>query len=124
MLPAYLLCSDTVAQLNKENIPAVTFLSPQHSADLTFIYFAATLFATLGSFGLGTVLSWSAPALPQLALQPHVRPSLVWPAGSQLRLDLEQQSWVASLLNFGAFTAGPISGCHSQSLLLHLLQPL
>ena len=27
-----------------------------------------------------------------------------------LRLTREQQSWVASLLNFGAFTAGPISG--------------
>ena len=72
--------------------------------------FSATLFATLGSFGLGTVLSWSAPALPQLSVQPDVRPSLVWPAGSNLRLDLEQQSWVASLLNFGAFTAGPITG--------------
>ena len=68
------------------------------------------MFATLGSFGLGTVLSWSAPALPQLSLQPEVRPSLVWPAASLLRLDLEQQSWVASLLNFGAFTAGPLSG--------------
>ena len=76
----------------------------------------ATLFATLGSFGLGTVLSWSAPALPQLSVQPDVRPSLVWPAGSSLRLDLEQQSWVASLLNFGAFTAGPITGCYSASL--------
>ena len=52
--------------------------------------FSATLFATLGSFGLGTVLSWSAPALPQLSVQPDVRPSLVWPAGSTLRLDLER----------------------------------
>ena len=27
-----------------------------------------------------------------------------------LVLSPDQQSWVASLLNFGAFTAGPISG--------------
>ena len=68
----------------------------------------ATLFATIGSFGLGTVLSWSAPTLPQLDLETHG----VCDHDHELclRLTREQQSWVASLLNFGAFTAGPISG--------------
>ena len=75
----------------------------------------ATLFATIGSFGLGTVLSWSAPTLPQLDLETHgvcdtdhdLGPG---DTGLCLRLTREEQSWVASLLNFGAFTAGPISG--------------
>ena len=76
----------------------------------------ATLFATIGSFGLGTVLSWSAPTLPQLDLETHGDcdldhdPDLDPGAGLCLRLTREEQSWVASLLNFGAFTAGPISG--------------
>ena len=30
---------------------------------------------------------------------------------SCLELSREQQTWVASLLNFGAFTAGPVAGC-------------
>ena len=73
----------------------------------------ATLFATIGSFGLGTVLSWSAPTLPQLDLETHgVCDTDLGPGdtGLCLRLTREEQSWVASLLNFGAFTAGPISG--------------
>ena len=68
----------------------------------------ATLFATIGSFGLGTVLSWSAPTLPQLDLETHG--VCDYDHELCLRLTREQQSWVASLLNFGAFTAGPISG--------------
>ena len=80
----------------------------------------ATLFATIGSFGLGTVLSWSAPTLPQLDLdtqgcepsEPGLggNTSLTLGAEACLLLTREEQSWVASLLNFGAFTAGPISG--------------
>ena len=89
----------------------------------------ATLFATIGSFGLGTALSWSAPTLPQMSGD-HVVPGLggdhVSDQGGDhvvsglggdhlanvttLVLSPDQQSWVASLLNFGAFTAGPISG--------------
>ena len=72
------------------------------------------MFATLGSFGLGTVLSWSAPTLPQMSagLSPDLRASLFFPAspGPGLLLSREEQSWVASLLNFGAFTAGPLAG--------------
>ena len=72
----------------------------------------ATLFATIGSFGLGTVLSWSAPTLPQLDLETHglCDTDIGEGDGLCLRLTRDQQSWVASLLNFGAFTAGPISG--------------
>ena len=83
------------------------------------------------------MLSWSAPTLPQLARTPpstltfnltsNLTPNLTFNLTSNLtshngqldnttmpdlglQLDTEQQSWVASLLNFGAFTAGPISG--------------
>ena len=79
------------------------------------------------------MLSWSAPTLPQLARTPpstltsNLTSNLTFNLTSNLtshngqldnttmpdlglQLDTEQQSWVASLLNFGAFTAGPISG--------------
>ena len=79
------------------------------------------------------MLSWSAPTLPQLARTPPstltstLTSNLTFNLTSNLtshngqldnttmpdlglQLDTEQQSWVASLLNFGAFTAGPISG--------------
>ena len=64
--------------------------------------FLATFVATIGSFGLGCVLSWPAPTLPQLSPSASSDHALV--------LSVEQQSWVAALLNFGAFTAGPVSG--------------
>ena len=64
--------------------------------------FLATFVANIGSFGLGCVLSWTAPTLPQLSPGASPEPALV--------LSVEQQSWVAALLNFGAFTAGPVSG--------------
>ena len=67
--------------------------------------FFATFIATIGSFGLGTVLSWPAPTLPQLSAQ-----SCYGSCEGLLILSVEQQSWVAALLNFGAFTAGPVSG--------------
>ena len=67
--------------------------------------FLATFIATIGSFGLGTVLSWPAPTLPQLSS--HACSNS---CDGLLLLSVEQQSWVAALLNFGAFTAGPISG--------------
>ena len=67
--------------------------------------FLATFFATMGSFGLGTVLSWPAPTLPQLTEQ-----SCSGSCEGLLILSVEQQSWVAALLNFGAFTSGPLAG--------------
>ena len=67
--------------------------------------FLATFVATIGSFGLGTVLSWPAPTLPQLSPQ-----SCQESCEGLLILTVEEQSWVAALLNFGAFTAGPITG--------------
>ena len=105
-----MLCNVLLAYVLRSDTLPYYWFEQRTIIKTDYYHFPATLFATLGSFGLGTVLSWSAPALPQLSVQPDVRPSLVWPAGSSLRLDLEQQSWVASLLNFGAFTAGPISG--------------
>ena len=67
--------------------------------------FLATFIATIGSFGLGTVLSWPAPTLPQLSPK-----SCPGSCEGLLILTVEEQSWVAALLNFGAFTAGPITG--------------
>jgi len=67
--------------------------------------FLATFCATIGSFGLGTVLSWPAPTLPQLSAQ-----TCSGDCEGLLILSVEQQSWVAALLNFGAFTAGPVAG--------------
>ena len=64
--------------------------------------YLGTLVVTLGSFSLGTVLAWPAPALPQLAL----------PGGLDREsggLTTEEQSWVAALINFGGFTAGPLA---------------
>ena len=72
------------------------------------IWFSATLVATIGSFGLGTVLSWSAPTLPQLTLNSEF--SNLNATAPSFVLTKDEQSWVASLLNFGAFTAGPLSG--------------
>ena len=79
------------------------------------------------------MLSWSAPTLPPLARTPPSTPPSNPPSNLTssltsyngqldnttspelgLQLDTEQQSWVASLLNFGAFTAGPISGTESR----------
>ena len=64
--------------------------------------YLATFCATIGSFGLGTVLSWPAPTLPQLSGEHSWK--------EKIFLDTEQQSWVAALINFGAFTAGPLAG--------------
>lgn len=65
--------------------------------------YLGTLVATIGSFSLGTVLAWPAPALPQLA--EHHGLTADHPA-----LTVEQMSWVAALINFGGFAAGPLAG--------------
>ena len=62
-----------------------------------------TLVATIGSFSLGTVLAWPAPALPQLAKQHGV-------SQGEAGLTVEEMSWVAALINFGGFAAGPLAG--------------
>ena len=62
-----------------------------------------TLVATIGSFSLGTVLAWPAPALPQLAKQHAINQD-------EAGLTVEQMSWVAALINFGGFAAGPLAG--------------
>lgn len=65
--------------------------------------YLGTLIATLGSFSLGTVLAWPAPALPQLAVSSSLAP--LAPG-----LTLEEQSWVAALVNFGGLAGGPLAG--------------
>ena len=62
-----------------------------------------TLVATIGSFSLGTVLAWPAPALPQLAKQHGI-------SEGEAGLTVEEMSWVAALINFGGFAAGPLAG--------------
>ena len=62
-----------------------------------------TLVATIGSFSLGTVLAWPAPALPQLAKQHGI-------SQGEAGLTVEEMSWVAALINFGGFAAGPLAG--------------
>ena len=66
--------------------------------------FLATFIATIGSSGLGTVLSWPAPTLPQLSAS-----SCSAECDHHLVLSIEQQSWVTALINFGAFTTGPLT---------------
>ena len=66
--------------------------------------FLATFIATIGSLGLGTVLSWPAPTLPQLSAS-----SCSAECDHHLVLSIEQQSWVTALINFGAFTTGPLT---------------
>ena len=57
------------------------------------------------------MLSWSAPTLPQLsAPRELLLETNTTTTNPGMVLTLDQQSWVASLLNFGAFTAGPITG--------------
>ena len=57
------------------------------------------------------MLSWSAPTLPQLSGPTELVPETNLTTGDlPMVLTLDQQSWVASLLNFGAFTAGPLAG--------------
>ena len=62
-----------------------------------------TLVATIGSFSLGTVLAWPAPALPQLAKEHDI-------SQNEAGLSVEEMSWVAALINFGGFAAGPLAG--------------
>ncbi|CAG7826804.1 unnamed protein product [Allacma fusca] len=59
----------------------------------------AALAATIGAFGMGTVMAWSSPALPQVELSAK----LGYPSDSDL-------SWVASLVPLAAVFAGPPTG--------------
>ena len=68
--------------------------------------YLATFCATIGSFGLGTVLAWPAPTLSQLSDENCNDGN----CENKILLDVEQQSWVAALINIGAFTAGPLVG--------------
>ena len=62
-----------------------------------------TLVATIGSFSLGTVLAWPAPALPQLAKQHGI-------SQGEAGLTVEEMSWVAALINVVGFAVGPLAG--------------
>jgi len=61
---------------------------------------AAALAATLGAFGLGTVLSWTSPALPDLKSHSQTFSNL----------SEEEESWIGSILNLGALFSAPVCG--------------
>ena len=52
-----------------------------------------TLVATIGSFSLGTVLAWPAPALPQLAKEHGI-------SQNEAGLSVEEMSWVGVALRY------------------------
>ena len=61
----------------------------------------ATLVCNIGSISLGTGLAWTAPALPQLAMQDGI--SL-----GEAGLTLAEQEHVAAILNLGGFLASGV----------------
>ncbi|XP_065348675.1 facilitated trehalose transporter Tret1-2 homolog [Cloeon dipterum] len=65
-------------------------------------YFAAAL-ATLSAFSAGTILGWSSPALPILE-----------GADSPVPIDVDQGSWLGSLLTLGALMGAAPAGAVSQ----------
>jgi len=66
----------------------------------------AALAATVGAFGLGTVLAWSSPAIPDLR-----------EGDSKLgNITDSDESWIGSIINLGAMTSGPITGIFIDSV--------
>ena len=61
--------------------------------------------ATLGSFGCGTALAWTAPALP------HIQSDECLPDDCDISdVTPEQGSWIGAMMPLGAIFAGPITG--------------
>ncbi|XP_076055624.1 facilitated trehalose transporter Tret1-like [Oratosquilla oratoria] len=68
----------------------------------------ATLIASMGTFSVGTVLGYAAPASPQLVdNSTHV---------SNLHITLEENSWFSSTIAIGALAGGPLGGVLMKSL--------
>ncbi|CAL8072111.1 unnamed protein product [Orchesella dallaii] len=61
----------------------------------------ATIAVTTGIFGLGTVLAWSSPALPDMVNEKN---------GYFYNISIEQQSWVGSVATLGALASAPVAG--------------
>ncbi|CAG7823599.1 unnamed protein product, partial [Allacma fusca] len=81
-----------------EKFPVVVMKKPEFVASRKRQYLAA-LIPTIGSFSLGTVLAWSAPALPDLKLRQDLG-----------NLTADDETWIASLAVLGALMSGFIVG--------------
>lgn len=66
--------------------------------------FKVYLSATLGSFGCGTALAWTAPALP------FIDDSQCDGSCDIPNVDAEAASWIGALMPLGAVLAGPVTG--------------
>ncbi|XP_076055623.1 facilitated trehalose transporter Tret1-like [Oratosquilla oratoria] len=68
----------------------------------------ATLVVSMGTFSLGTVLGYAAPASPQLVdNSTHV---------SNLHITLEENAWFSSIMCIGALAGGPLGGVLMKNL--------
>ncbi|XP_076055625.1 facilitated trehalose transporter Tret1-like [Oratosquilla oratoria] len=68
----------------------------------------ATLVASMGTFSMGTVIGYAAPASPQLVdNSTHV---------SNLHITLEENTWFSSTMSIGALAGGPLGGVLMKSL--------
>ncbi|XP_076055200.1 facilitated trehalose transporter Tret1-like [Oratosquilla oratoria] len=68
----------------------------------------ATLVASMGTFSLGTVIGYAAPASPQLVdNSTHV---------SSLHITLEENTWFSSIIGIGALAGGPLGGVLMKNL--------
>ncbi|XP_076055622.1 facilitated trehalose transporter Tret1-like [Oratosquilla oratoria] len=68
----------------------------------------ATLVASMGTFSMGTVIGYSAPASPQLVdNSTHV---------SNLHITLEENTWFSSIIGIGALAGGPLGGVLMKNL--------
>ncbi|OXA46822.1 Facilitated trehalose transporter Tret1 [Folsomia candida] len=78
---------------------------PQFQGPRRVQYFAA-LAANMGALALGTVLSWSAVALPDLRKDPRFTATLTPTV----------ETWIGSIITLGAVAAGPASGFGIETL--------
>lgn len=67
--------------------------------------FYSTATATVGAFGLGTVLAWSSPAIPNIERTPST---------AKYNVDLSSnpgaKAWLGSIATLGALFSGPLAG--------------
>ncbi|XP_076055621.1 facilitated trehalose transporter Tret1-like isoform X2 [Oratosquilla oratoria] len=68
----------------------------------------ATLVASMGTFSMGTVIGYAAPASPQLVdNSTHV---------SNLHITLEENAWFSSIMSIGGLAGGPLGGVLMKNL--------
>ncbi|CAG7643816.1 unnamed protein product [Allacma fusca] len=85
---------------------------PQEPEIVVFIpkklpQYVAALVATIGAFGLGTVLGWTSPALPSMAKSGD------FPG---FESDSDEATWISALTPIGALVAGFASGYSIQKI--------